>query len=167
MPDQPIDVQPATAKDAGAIAEIYNHFVRRSTATFEEEPVAAAEIKRRMKSVSAASLPWLAAKEGGDVLGYAYASPWRPRAAYRYSVEISAYIAPACQRRGIGSRLYECLMPMLEAGEIHAVIGGIALPNRASIALHEKFGLKKVAHFREVGFKFGRWIDVGYWQRVL
>jgi len=96
-----------------------------------------------------------------------YASKWHGRSAYRFSTEITVYLAPAHVGRGIGSQLYARLFPILRDRGIHAVIGGIALPNEASVALHEKFGLEKVAHFKEVGYKFDRWIDVGSWQGIL
>src|SRR5262249_51445541 len=137
-----------------------------TVATFEEVRVAAEEIARRIEEVRSLSLPWLVAEEAGRLVGYAYATRWRPRSAYRFSVEVTVYVAPGHAARGIGSRLYEELFPILEGGEIHAVMGGIALPNEASVALHEKFGMRKVAHFEEVGFKSGRWIDVGYWLRT-
>lgn len=135
--------------------------------TFEEEPVAAAEMARRLEEVRSASLPWLVAEDGGHVLGYAYATQWKARSGYRFSAEITVYLAPDQAGRGIGSKLYRQLFPMLLARSIHAVMGGIALPNEASVALHEKLGMRKVAHFEAVGFKFDRWIDVGYWQRTL
>jgi phosphinothricin acetyltransferase len=107
------------------------------------------------------------AEEAGRVVGYAYATRWRARAAYRYSSEITVYLAHDVGGRGIGTLLYGRLFPLLEARGLHAIMGGIALPNEASVRLHERFGMRKVAHFHEVGFKFGRWIDVGFWQRVL
>jgi phosphinothricin acetyltransferase len=153
--------------DAAAIAAIYNHYVTHTVVTFEEELVSAAEIARRIERVRSASLPWLVAEQAGRVLGYAYATTWRARSAYRFSAEVTVYLAPADAGHGIGSNLYAELFPILRARGIHAVIGGIALPNEASVALHEKFGLRKVAHFNEVGFKLDRWVDVGYWQCML
>ena len=126
-----------------------------------------AEMARRMGEVLAASFPWLVAEEGGRLSGYAYAAPWKARSGYRHSAEITVYLDPDHGGRGIGSALYQALFPQLQDRRIHAVMGGIALPNQASVALHEKFGLRKVAHFEAVGFKFDRWIDVGYWQRLL
>jgi L-amino acid N-acyltransferase YncA len=117
--------------------------------------------------VRSAALPWLIAAEGGRTVGYAYASPWKARAAYRFSAETTVYVAEGITRRGIGSQLYEKLLSILVERGIHSAIGGIALQNDASVALHEKFGFVKVAHFQQVGFKFGRWVDVGYWQRRL
>jgi L-amino acid N-acyltransferase YncA len=160
-------IRPATAADAAAVAHIYNHYVTQTAVTFEEEAVSPSEIARRIEEVGAASLPWLIAERGARVVGYAYASKWKARAAYRFSVEITVYLDPGQARLGIGSELYRQLLPILQSRGIRAVMGGIALPNEASVALHEKFGLLKVAHFKEVGFKFNRWIDVGYWQRTL
>ena len=167
QPDRGATIRAAEPRDAIAIAEIYNHYVRTSVVTFEDEPVAATEIARRIAEVQSASLPWLVADVGSGVNGYAYATRWKNRTAYRFSVEITVYVAPGRSGCGIGSRLYEQLLPILQAQHVHAAIGGIALPNDASVALHEKFGFLKVAQFREVGFKFNRWIDVGYWQRTL
>jgi phosphinothricin acetyltransferase len=135
-----------------------------STISFEEEPVKATEIATRVADVRSVSLPWLVAEQTGQVVGYAYATRWKARSAYRFSVEATVYVAPERVGYGLGSRLYTQILPLLKAQPVRAVIGGIALPNEPSIALHEKFGFQKVAHFREVGFKFGRWIDVGYWQ---
>jgi phosphinothricin acetyltransferase len=162
-----ITLRAAVPSDAAVIAAIYNHYIAESVATFEEKPVSDAEMSRRIAEVQSASLPWLVAEDGGQIVGYAYATQWKARSAYRFSVSISVYSAPGYTRRGIGSKLYGQLFPMLKERNIHAVIGGIAQPNEASVALHEKFGMRKVAHFSEVGFKFNRWIDVGYWQRTL
>lgn len=152
--------------DTNAIAAIYNHYISETVVTFEEEPIQAAEIARRIADVQSASLPWLVAEENSQVVGYAYATPWKVRSAYRFSVEVTVYVAFGSGGRGIGSMLYKSLFSILETLGIHAVIGGIALPNDASISLHEKFGLNKVAHFQQVGFKFNRWVDVGYWERT-
>jgi L-amino acid N-acyltransferase YncA len=166
-----VAVREASSSDAYAIAEIYNHYIRHTVVTFEEEPVDAVEMERRMADVHAASLPWLVAadeRDGGtQVVGYAYATRWRGRVGYRFSAEITVYLDPVHSGRGIGSLLYSDLFRRLEARGIHAVMGGIALPNDASIALHERFGMRKTAHFAQVGFKFNRWIDVGFWQRIL
>lgn len=160
-------VRPATAADAAALARIYNHFIAHTIVTFEEEPVTAGEMARRVDEVQAASLPWLVVEAGAVVAGYAYASKWRVRRAYRFSAEVTVYLAPDQGGRGLGTALYTRLLDDLRARGVHAVLGGIALPNDASIALHEKLGFRKVAHFEQTGFKFARWIDVGYWQRLL
>ena len=162
-----ISVRPASPADAGAVAGIYNHYIADTVVTFEEEPVSAAEMVRRIADVQSVPLPWLVSEVDGGVVGYAYATKWRPRYGYRFSTEVSVYLAPGISGRGIGSALYSRLFDELRACGIHAVIGGIALPNDASVRLHEKFGFTQVAHFRETGTKFGRWIDVGYWELIL
>ena len=160
-------IRTATAEDAGALASIYNHYVAHTVVTFEEEPVAAGEMRRRMEEVFASSLPWLVAEFEGRIGGYAYATKWKARSAYRFSVETTVYLADGLGKQGLGTRLYDELFRRLKGQGIHAAIGGIALPNDASVALHEKFGMRKVAHFEQVGFKFGKWVDVAYWERLL
>lgn len=162
-----IVIRSAVAGDSGTIAEIYNHYVASTVITFEEDAVSASEMAGRIADVGSVSLPWMVAEREGKVVAYAYASPWRARSAYRFSVEVTVYVAPGAPRLGIGSRLYMELLPGLKARGVHAAFGVIALPNEASVAFHERFGFAKVAHLREVGLKFGRWIDVGYWQRML
>jgi phosphinothricin acetyltransferase len=152
--------------DAERIAEIYNHYVRETVVTFEEEPVDAVEMGRRIADVTA-RFPWLVFEEHGILTGYAYATTWKTRSAYRYSVESTVYVAPGFERRGIGVALYEALIVALRARGVHCVIGGITLPNPASVALHEKVGFAKIGVFAEVGFKLGRWADVGYWVLTL
>lgn len=159
-------VRAAMLEDSEAIARIYNHYVTQTVITFEEEAISTAEIGRRIQEVQS-SLNWYVAELSNDVVGYAYASRWRKRSAYRFSTEVTAYVAPDNTGQGIGSRLYGTLLPALKDLEIHAVMGGIVLPNEASVSFHEKFGFRKVAHFREVGFKFNQWIDVGFWQCIL
>ena len=160
-------VRVAAPEDAEAVASIYNHYVTQTRVTFEEEAVSTSEISRRLAEVQAALLPWLVAERNGLLVGYAYATKWRPRRAYRFSVEATVYVHPDYGARGIGSALYSQLLTELRNSGFHAAMGGIALPNEASVRLHEKFAFKKVAHFKAVGFKFNQWIDVGYWQRVL
>lgn len=160
-------IRPARATDADAICAIYNHYVATTTISFEEAPVTGAEMAQRIAAVVDADLPWLVMLEAGTLVGYAYATKWRVRAAYRYSVESSIYMAPQSAGQGVGRVLYEALLAELRERDLHLVIGGIAQPNEASVRLHERLGFEKVAHFSEVGLKFGRWIDVGYWQLKL
>lgn len=160
-------VRGAVAGDAEALTRIYNHYISETLVTFEEEPVDGSELARRLGEVQAMTLPWLVAERGGAVVGYAYATQWRVRRGYRFSAEVTVYVDPDQTGQGIGSALYPELLAGLRRREIHAVMGGIALPNDASAALHEKFGFKKVAHFEHAGFKFKQWVDVGYWQRIL
>ena len=152
--------------DAAQICDIYNHYVRETVVTFEETPVLEADMAQRIADATA-RLPWLVWETEMGVVGYAYARPWRPRAAYRHSVESSIYLAPHATGRGLGSRLYTDLITELRHRGLHCVIGGVALPNPASVSLHEKLGFAKVAEFRQVGFKFERWIDVAYWELIL
>ena len=156
-------IRSATPDDAARIAEIYNFYIANSIATFEEEPVSEDEMVARIGTVTE-EFPWFVFEEAGRILGYAYAGRWKTRAAYRYSVEVTVYLDPVTTGRGVGTRLYESLLGSLRNGEYHTIMGGISLPNAGSIRLHERFGFRKVAHFSEVGFKFGKWIDVGYWQ---
>lgn len=166
MPND-ILIRPAQPEDALAIAQLYNPYIRDTIITFEEAEVSAQDIQQRMQSVNDAGLFWRVAEHQGELAGYAYATAWRPRHAYRYSVEVTAYVSPAHQGKGVGSQLYSDLLPALREQGIHSAMGGIALPNEASIALHETFGFRKVAQFEAVGFKFDRWIDVGYWQLLM
>jgi L-amino acid N-acyltransferase YncA len=156
----------ATADDAAAIAAIYNHYVTTTTITFEEQAVEAGAMARRIEEVGA-WLPWYVFERDGMVVGYAYATPWRARSAYRFSVESTVYVAQGYARRGVGSRLYKALIDELRARGIQVVLGGIAQPNPASVSLHEGMGFEKVAHFKRVGRKFEQWIDVGYWELQL
>ncbi len=165
--DDSLSVRMAPPGDAEVVAEIYNHYVLHTIVTFELDEVSPAEIARRMERVHSLSLPWIVAESGGQVIGYAYANRWHERGAFKHSAETTIYLEPNQRKRGVGSRLYDELLQRVSELDIHTVIGGIALPNEASVSLHEKFGFKKAAHYHEVGFKFGRWIDLGYWQRMM
>lgn len=160
-------IRAAVASDAPAIAAIYAHYVLHSTVTFEEQPVDADEMAGRIAGVEASGLPWLVREVDGRVAAYAYATPWRPRSAYRFSVEVTVYVADDARGQGHGRALYGVLFEQLRARGLHTALAGITLPNDPSIALHEAMGMTKVAHLPEVGFKFGRWLDVGYWHRQL
>lgn len=158
------DVQ---ADDAAQVCRIYNHYVQNTIITFEEEPVSGAQMRTRMAEVQSLGLPWIVQEEAGVVVGYAYASKWKARSAYRHSAESTVYVDKERVGGGIGSALYEELLTRLRKASVHVVVGGIALPNEASVHLHEKCGFHQIAHFEQIGFKFGRWIDVGYWQLFL
>lgn len=160
-------IRPVIEKDATSIAEIYNFYIENSTATFEETCITTADISQRIQKVIRAQLPWLVIEEHGILLGYAYATPWKERSAYRFSVESSVYMSPQSQGKGLGNKLYQALFVELRKLPIHSVLGGITLPNPASIALHEKLGMQKVAHFPQIGRKFDQWLDTAYWQMTL
>jgi len=160
-------IRPARATDASAICAIYNHYIATTTISFEEAPVTPADMVQRIAGVIDTGLPWLVMLENDKLIGYAYATKWRVRAAYRYSVESSIYLAAEHAGQGAGRQLYAALLEELRQRDLHLVIGGIAQPNEASVRLHERLGFRKVAHFSEVGLKFGKWVDVGYWELKL
>lgn len=160
-------IRNAIRNDAAAIVAIYNHFIVNTAITFEEQAITESDMAQRIADVQDGDLPWLVAEHDGAVVGYAYATKWRVRHAYRFSVESTVYLAPSSAGKGIGRLLYTALIKRLSEQGYHLVIGGIALPNPASVALHEALGFQKVAEFKDVGFKFGRWVDVGYWQMML
>jgi L-amino acid N-acyltransferase YncA len=156
-------IRAATESDAQAVADIYNYYIANTVVTFEEQAISKSDILERMQKITGSSLPWLVAEDGGVVIGYTYAGKWNVRSAYRHTVETTVYLSNSSLSKGWGTRLYQALFDNLRQNSIHIAIGGITLPNAASIALHDKFGMKKVAHFKEVGYKFGQWLDVGYW----
>lgn len=160
-------IRPAELDDAAHFVRIYNPHVLHTIVTFEEDAIDAATLSARIADVHALGLPWLAAERDGAIAGYAYATRWKTRSAYRGTVETAVYVDAAVQARGVGTALYRALLDALARTGVHAALGGIALPNAASVALHEKLGFEKVGQLREVGFKLGRWVDVGYWQRLL
>ena len=159
-------IRSALATDAQAMADIYNPFILGTTITFEEEAVTPQEMASRTGIVLLA-LPWLVIEVQGTVAGYACATPWKTRSAYRRTVESAIYVAPSQAGQGLGTRLYEALLGELQQLGVHAVLGGIALPNEASVALHERLGFEKVGQLQQVGWKLQRWVDVGYWEKQL
>lgn len=159
-------VRPASPDDAPALLAIYRPLVERSAISFEQRAPDEDEFARRVDAARATHA-WLVAVVDGAVAGYAYGAPHRARSAYRYSVEVSAYVHPDRRRQGIGGRLYAALLPRLaERGCFHAY-AGIALPNPASERLHQKTGFARIGVFPNVGYKFGRWHDVAWWYRPL
>jgi L-amino acid N-acyltransferase YncA len=156
----------ASADDASAVAAIYAPYVEGSAVSFETAAPDAAAMRERVQA-GGDLYPWLVAEEGRELLGYAYASAFRPRPAYRYTVETSVYLAPAARKRGIGRMLYGALIRTLEAQGFAQAIGAITLPNPASVRLHEAFGFVAAGVYRQVGYKMDAWHDVGLWQRAL
>ena len=161
-----MNIRPCIASDAARVCDIYNHYVRETVITFEEEPVLEREMAERVRDVTA-RWTWLVAEEDGVVTGYAYASAWKTRSAYRFSVESTVYVAADHCGRGIGTRLYRALIAALREQNVHYVTGGIALPNPASVALHERLGFRQVGVFSAVGRKFDTFWDVAWFQRPL
>jgi phosphinothricin acetyltransferase len=158
--------RPALSSDAAALCAIYNPYVLGTTITFEEEAVTEADMAGRIQKLQE-SHPWIVLEDDGRVLGYAYGSTWRTRAAYRFSTETAIYLAEEARGRGRGEQLYRALLEELRERGFHLALGGLALPNAPSVALHEKLGFLKVGHMKEAGWKFGAWIDVGFWQLQL
>lgn len=161
-------LRPATEADLEAMAAVYADAVLKGTATFEETPPDPEEMGRRLASVQALDLPWLVAEADGAVVGYAYLGPFRTRASYRYTVETSIYLAPQALRKGWGGALLDALVQSAAEAGLHqmvAVIGDSA--NTASIGLHASRGFEIVGVYRDVGWKFGRWLDVVLMQRSL
>jgi L-amino acid N-acyltransferase YncA len=154
------------AGDAARLCAIYNHYVAETVVTFEEDPVSLDDMRRRVEEVQQ-HLFWLVCEADGEVVGYAYAGKWKARAAYRFAVEVSVYVDPTRCGEGIGKQLYTALLNQLRETRTHSVVGGIAGVNPASVALHESFGFRKVAHLPEMGHKFGQWIDVAYFHLLL
>jgi L-amino acid N-acyltransferase YncA len=159
-------IRRAIPQDATAIAEIYNFYVTNSVITFDEVPISPSDILTQIEKYDD-SLPWLVYEENNEICGYAYASNWKSRCAYKQSIESTIYLSNHFFGKGIGTKLYEALINELKKQDYHAIIGGISLPNEGSIALHEKLGFEKVAQFKEVGYKFDQWIDVGYWELII
>jgi phosphinothricin acetyltransferase len=159
-------IRTALISDALAIAEIYRPYVTDTCISFEDMPPDENEIRARLTE-GLRRFPWLVSEQNGRIDGYAYASPHRSRAAYRWSVDVSAYIRDGMQRRGIGRRLYAALLPLLARQGFRSAFAGIALPNDASVRLHERMGFAPIGIYRDVGFKLGAWRDVGWWGKAL
>jgi len=157
-------VRVATENDAAAVAGIYAPFVRETAISFEEVPPSPDDMSGRIRR-TLATHPFLVFEDGDVVVAYAYASPHRERAAYRWSSDVAIYAAPEVHRRGVGRALYAWLLEILGRQGFHAAFAGITLPNANSIGLHEAMGFEHVGTYAEVGFKFGTWRDVGWWHR--
>jgi L-amino acid N-acyltransferase YncA len=163
-----ITVRDAVPDDMAAVQRIYAFHVLQGLATFEETPPSAQELLSRRAQVLGLGLPYLVAELGGRVQGYSYATGYRPRPAYRYTIEDSVYVEDGCYGRGIGTQLLAALIARCEQGpwrQMLAVIGNSA--NTASISLHRRAGFTAIGTFRSAGFKFGRWVDTVLMQRAL
>jgi phosphinothricin acetyltransferase len=156
-------IRAATPADAAALVEVYSPYVVDTVATFEEVPPDEAEMRARI----AAGHVWLVAEAGGSVVGFAYGGPHRSRPAYRWSVEVSVYLAPHAGGRGLGRELYGALLPVLTRLGYVSAFAGITLPNAASVGLHEAMGFVPVGVYQRAGYKHGAWHDVGWWQYAL
>jgi L-amino acid N-acyltransferase YncA len=157
----------AAEEDSAALADLYRPYVENSRISFEEQAPDALEMARRIRGDVPGHYPWLLSQEDSRILGFAASSPFRTRPAYRWTVETGIYLADDAHGRGIGKALLAALLELLERQGYVAAIGAIALPNDASVALHEKLGFAYAGTYRGVGFKFGEWLDVGLWEKKL
>lgn len=156
-------VRLAHARDVPAILAIYAPFVRDTAVSFEYEPPTLAEMERRLRAFQQ-EYPSLVCERAGQVAGYAYASRFRSRTAYQWTAEVTVYVHPDHQRRGVAGTLYRSLLDRLRVQGFRTAVAGITLPNAGSVALHESLGFQPVGVFQRVGFKHGQWHDTGWWQ---
>ncbi|MEL6964840.1 MAG: arsinothricin resistance N-acetyltransferase ArsN1 family B [Pseudomonadota bacterium] len=163
---RPVKIRTADRRDGTAIAQIYAPMVRQTFISFEDEPPSADDMTSRIQS-TLAMFPWLVAEEAGQVVGYAYAGSHRTRPAYRWSCDVSIYLAPEVKRQGVGRRLYRALFDILKRQGFAMAFAGVALPNKPSVCFHEALGFELVGVYPRVGFKNGEWRDVGWWQKQL
>ena len=159
-------IREVAIKDAEALVNIYNYYVINSTVTLDLVPFSILDFEEKIRTISR-DFPFIVDEVQNEVLGYAYANTFRTKPAYKNTVELTVYIKHAETGKQIGKKLYSKLLQQLKSQGYHVVIGGSTLPNDASVKLHETFGFKKVAHFKEVGHKFDKWHDVGFWHLTL
>jgi phosphinothricin acetyltransferase len=159
-------IRKVTLEDAAAIAPIYNYYVENTNITFETEPVSVAEMQDRIATISK-QYPYFVYESEGIVVGYCYVNQWKKKYAYHHTAETTVYLAPGFQGKGIGRALMQHLIEALKSTSVHALIACLTVPNPESVRLHERLGFEKVSHFKSVGRKFDRWIDVEDWELVL
>ena len=160
-------IRNVTLADSSRIAEIYNYYIQNTAITFETEEIDAAEMERRISAILGAGEPFIVYEIEGVVVGYSYLHTFKERAAYSRSKELSVYVDTEYKGKKIGENLCRYIIDSVDRNSIHAIISCITIPNPASILLHEKLGFTKVGHFREVGFKFDKWQDIGYWELIM
>ena len=153
-------------QDAKAIAAIYNEYVIHSVVTFDIEPVREEDMRGRIAGISA-HYPYFVCESDGKVVGYCYAHPWKQRVAYGHTLETTVYLLPDCVGKGMGTHLMMRLIEECRREGYHALIACLTEPNEDSTSLHTKLGFQKVSHFKEVGLKFGRWLDVSDYELIL
>ncbi len=160
-----MEIRNAKPEDGKQLAEIYNHYILNTPQTFETEALSAEEMASRIAGI-AEGFPFLVAEEEELILGYAYADRFRLRKAFEYACEVSVYVRNDTKQRGVGTRIYEKLFIDLQETDVHTIFASISMPNDGSVKFHEKLGFKKVGNFEQVGYKLGRWVDVGFWQKL-
>ncbi|HDS1679003.1 TPA: N-acetyltransferase [Pseudomonas putida] len=158
-----IEIRIASSEDAVAIQAIYAPIVLHTAISFEEVAPSEEEMRQRIET-TLHTYPYLVALQDGRVVGYAYASQHRARAAYRWAVDVTVYVAEGQRRSGIGRQLYDVLLPVLKQLGYRSAYAGISLPNQGSVGLHERLGFQHIGTFPQVGFKLNAWHDVGYWR---
>jgi phosphinothricin acetyltransferase len=160
-------IRPVKIADARRIAEIYNYYIANTTITFEEDAIDAGEIERRIKAIGEKNYPYIVYEDSGGLRGYAYLNNWRTRSAYDITLETSIYVDINSINKSIGTVLYRALIAEAQKMDIHSLIGVISLPNDISRRLHDNLRFQMVGNFREAGKKFGKLIDVEFWQLIL
>ena len=158
-------IRDVNIQDAKQIVDIYNYYVLNSIVTLDLVPFSTQDFEEKIKIISS-QFPFIVYEENNVLLGYAYANTFRTKPAYNKTVELTIYLKHDELGKQIGKKMYLELLDQLKKLNYHVVIGGLTLPNDASIQLHEKLGFKQVAHFKEVGYKFNKWHDVGFWQLI-
>lgn len=156
-------IRPVTVADAQQLVAIYNYYVIHSIVTLDLVPFSAKDFEEKISTISS-QFPFIVYEENDEILGYAYANTFRTKSAYNKTVELTIYLKHNTLGKQIGKKMYSELIQQLKEENYHVLIGGLTLPNDASVKLHEGFGFEKVAHFKEVGYKFDKWHDVGFWQ---
>jgi L-amino acid N-acyltransferase YncA len=168
-PEFAFEIRDAVARDIPHMLEIYNHYVMNSTVTFDEDALTLAEMRKKFATVAELRYPWIVAVSPRNViLGYAYVTPWKPKAAYRFTVENSIYLGPASTGKGLGTALMAELLPRAKAAGVKEIIAVIADKGAdGSLKLHERFGFEEIGHMGKVGFKFDRWLGTYLLQKSL
>lgn len=159
-------MRPVTVADAQQLVAIYNYYVIHSIVTLDLVPFSVQDFEEKINTISS-QFPFIVYEENDEILGYAYAGTFRTKPAYNKTVELTIYLKQHALGKQIGKKMYSELIQQLKAENYHVLIGGLTLPNDASVKLHEGFGFEKVAHFKEVGYKFDKWHDVGFWQLTI